>query len=179
MAQRVPTPRQRSDVADVMEELSRFTYLLGRSTVTQLEIEAGLDHIHGVTSNPAAYLLLLGSSFAWAFGRVMNLRISDVATGADASDRVRERMGEDAYAAFVAQADYLLDRMMLQGPADDDLPKLRAMGFDPAKIRAGTESRLAFEQETTKVLEGHPEWRRGRLRDAIFGREVVHEWMDM
>jgi hypothetical protein len=49
MAQRVPTPRQRSDVADVMEELSGFTYLLGRPTLTQLEIEAGLDHIHGDT----------------------------------------------------------------------------------------------------------------------------------
>lgn len=162
-----------------MEQLSGFTYLLGRPTLAQLEIDAGLDHINGEPSTPDTYLPLLGSSFAWAFGRVVNLGTKDRATGADSSARVRERMREAAYAAFVQQASHALERMMLQGPSDADLPALRELGYDPARVRAGTESRLGFERETTQLLAASPQWRRGRLRDAISGRDIVHEWLDI
>jgi len=179
MAARVPSPRQRADVADVMEELSGFTYMMGRPTLARLEIDASLDLLYGAPEDPDTYLPLLGSSFAWAFGRIVNLRTTD-GTGADTSARVRERMGEAAYEAFVAQADYIRERKMLEGPADADLPPLRKRGYNPEQARASTRSRLGFEQETTQVLAADPQWRtNGRLRDVISARDISDEWLDI
>lgn len=64
VAHSVPSPRQRGHVADVIEELSDFTYLLGRPFLVQLEITAGLDKIYGT---PPSYVPvpLLGSSALW------------------------------------------------------------------------------------------------------------------
>lgn len=179
MAARVPSPRQRADLADVMEELSEFAYLMGRPTLALLEIDAGLDLVYGTTGNADAYLPLLGSSFGWAFGRIVNLRLTD-RTGADTAARVRQRMGDAAYDAFVTQADYFRERKMLEGPADADLPVLRKRGYDPEQTRKSTLSRLGFEQETTQVLAAHPQWRtNGRLRDVISARDIVQEWIDI
>lgn len=182
MALRVPSPRQRADVADVadvMEELSGFTYLMGRPTLALLEIDAGLDLVYGTPENPDAYLPLLGSSFGWAFGRVVKLRITD-RIGADNTARVRQRMGEAAYAAFIARADYIRERKMLEGPVDSDLSALHKYGYDPEQTRKSTLSRLGFEQDTAWVLAADPQWRtNGRLRDVISARDVFHEWIDI
>ena len=62
---RIAGPRQRSDIAAVMEALSDFTYLLGRPTLGWLEIDAGLDSVYGETIGVEDYLPLLGSSFGW------------------------------------------------------------------------------------------------------------------
>jgi hypothetical protein len=38
---------------------------------------------------------------------------------------------------------------------------------------------VAFELDTRRVLNESPRWRRGRLRDVIGAREVLHEWAEL
>ena len=45
--------------------------------------------------------------------------------------------------------------------------------------RKGQKQRVQWELDTERVLKEHPKWRRGRLRDVIGAREIVHEWMEM
>lgn len=140
-----------------MEELPGFTYLMGRPTLALLEIDADLDLVYGTPENPDAYLPLLGSSFGWAPGRVVKLRITD-RTGADNTARVRQRMGEAAYAASMSRPDYIRERKMLEGPVDSDLSALHKYGHDPEQTRKSTVS---------------------RLRDVVCARDVFHEWIDI
>ena len=53
VAHAVPSPRQRGHVTDTMEELSDFAYLLGRPSLVQLEITAGLDKLYGTAARVA------------------------------------------------------------------------------------------------------------------------------
>jgi hypothetical protein len=60
---------QRRDLVAVMEELSGFNYLMGRPQSQQLEVEAALDEIPGVTIAPQSPTPLIGPSLLWAFGK--------------------------------------------------------------------------------------------------------------
>lgn len=175
---RIADPRQRADVAAVMEELSEFNYLLDRPTLTQLEMDAGLDHINGESLALDDYLPLIGKSFAYAFGRRFNLTITD-ADGMDTSAELRQQLGGDQFDAMLADMNLQTERAMLRGPTDEEIPEMRANGWDPERIRAGHESRLGYELETTQILNNNPAWLTGRLRDFISGREVIHEWLDI
>lgn len=101
VAHRVPSPRQRGHVADVMEELSDFAYLLGRPSLVELEISAGLDRIYG-TPDSYAPLPLLQRSALWAFGRQGGLRFVD-ADGNDVRAQRREELGHHEYDKHLAE----------------------------------------------------------------------------
>jgi hypothetical protein len=168
----------RRSAGTTTEDLSGFNYLLNRSTLTKLEMDAGLDHLHGETKPLEDYLPLIGESFAYGFGRNGTLTMRG-ADGHDASAEVRQRMGENRFAEMVTTMNLELERKILRGPTDDELPDLRARGWNPELLRRGQESRLAFELETKQTLADNPEWRTGRLRDVISGRDVYHEWLDI
>ena len=157
---RIKDPRQRADVAAVMEELSGFHYLLDRSTLAQLEMDAGLDHLQGETKAFGDYLPLIAQSFAYSVGRNIDLTIKD-ADGQDSSAEVRRRMGERAFSEMVAAMNLKLERKMLSGPADEQLAELGARGWNPETVRQAHESRLGFELETRQTLIDDPEWLRG------------------
>ncbi len=77
-----------------MEELSDFTLLLGRPSLVELEIMAGLDKLHGTTASyvPAP---LLQKSALWAFGRNSGFRfVGDWSlTGEDLEHQRRKDLG--------------------------------------------------------------------------------------
>lgn len=173
----IKSPRQRHDIADVMEELSGFNYLLGRPEIAQLEVEAGIEDIFGEPSQPLAFPLVR-PTFGQAFGMRGGVSIR-YADGRDASVSARLEMGDAAYERFIQRANYTIERGMLDGPGDEEVPTLRAQyGYDPEKSREGAESRLGFELDLTERLAKYPRWRRGRLRDVISAREIAHEWLD-
>ena len=145
---KVKDPRQRADVAAVMEELSDFNYLLGRVTLSQLEIDTGLDHFNSETIDLDQHMHLLGSSFAHGFGRVVDLTIKD-AKGRDASNAVRNQIGDQAYAEMFAEMNLEKERFMLRGPTDEKVPDLLARGWDAEAFRRGQMSRLGFFKEST------------------------------
>ena len=173
----IKSPRQRHDVADVMEQLSGFNYLLGRTELAQLEVEAGIEDIFGESSHPLTFSLVR-PTFGQAFGMRGGMSIRN-ADGSDGSDTARLEMGNDEYEQFIRNANYTVERSMLDGPSDDELPILRnRYGYAPEKSRDGAQSRLAFELDLTERLDKDPRWRRGRLRDVVSAREVAHEWLD-
>jgi hypothetical protein len=175
---KVQDPQKRADVAAAMEELSDFNYILDRVTLAQLEMDAGLDRIYGAVKDVDEYLPLISRSFANGFGRKGNLTIHD-ADGSETSDVIRELVGIRTFNKVFADMNLELQRAMLRGPSNEEIPELLARGWDPDVFRRGQQSRLGRELETKQILIDHPEWRRGRLRDFISGRDVVHEWMDL
>ncbi|WP_164477772.1 hypothetical protein [Nocardioides pantholopis] len=178
VAHSVPSPRQRGHVADVMEELSDFNYLLGRPSLVLLEMAAGIDRLYG---DPPSYapMTLLKNSALWAFGRAGGLRIVDSTTGEDSSSEVRRQLGEEAFDRMLADMQRETERKLLEGPQDAEIPALRARGYVPEQYTASAQSRLDFEAETSSILDADPSWRRGRLRDVVFARDVAHEWMTL
>jgi hypothetical protein len=63
-----------------------------------------------------------------ADGRIVKL------DGGDGTGLLRERLGAETADALMAAFDLFTDQMMLTGPTDADLPKLQALGYDPAAI---------------------------------------------
>ena len=80
----------------------------------------------------------------------------------------------------MAKMNYMMERGLLRGPSDEDMVTIRQdPRYQPERALAGQRSRVAFENETKRILNAPPKWRRGRLRDLVGGRELVHEWLDM
>ncbi len=174
----IKDPQQRKHLADVMEELSDFNYLLGRTEIAQLEIEAGIRELFDEVP-PLVGLPLVRSTFGWAFGMRGGMMIRDE-EGLDASESVRREMGEEKYDRFMRLANYTMERRMLEGPGDDEIALLRAeYGYAPEVARETHLSRLEFELDLSRRLVENPRWRRGRLRDVVSAREISHEWMDV
>lgn len=172
----IKDPRQRKDIADVMEVLSGFSYLLGRPEIAHLEIEAGIRAQLG-ESPPVLPVALIGRSFGWAFGMVGGVKVVDE-SGEDASSPARREMGADAYDEFLRDANSTLERTMLAGPPDDQIEELRAKGYAPETAHEAQQSRLMFELDLSQKLKQNPRWRKGRLRDIVSARELAHEWLD-
>jgi hypothetical protein len=173
----IKSPRQRRDLANVMEELSGFRYLLGRSQIAQLEVEAGIQDILGEDPDPLAFPLVR-STFGHAMGVRGGMHIYNE-DGSDGTEFARQSMGDAAYEKFIGEANYMVERGVLDGPSDEDVPMLRAeYGYAPEVPRQSAESSVAFELDLAERLDEDPQWRRGRLRDVVSAREIAHEWLD-
>lgn len=175
MATLITDPRHRKDVADVMEMVTGFQYLLGRTDIAQLEVEAGFralfDEQHELLPLP-----LVGFGFGRAFGMVGGLRLEDE-HGNSVAGAARRKMGEERFARMLQMANHHFERAMLDGPADSDIPDLRAAGYEPEASKASLQSRLDYELALSDRLIAAPALRRGRLRDLVSAREASHEWL--
>lgn len=99
-------------------------------------------------------------------------------TRQDPQGRILE--AADEFDREMAELNFEFERQVLRGPADDELDDLRERyGYQPEVALESHQSRVAFERETARLLDKHPEWRRGRLRDFVGAREFIHEWLDM
>lgn len=175
---KITDPKQRGDLANILETLSDYNYLLGRTVIAQLEFEAGMAKIMGEDIS-AKSVPLVRPTFGQVFGFVGGLKIRNSA-GGDASDAVRAQMTDADFDKLMATMNYETERQMLRGPSDEDLEVLRAdPNYQPQVAIEGQKQRVQWELDTERVLHENPKWRRGRLRDVIGAREIVHEWLDM
>lgn len=175
---KITDPKQRVDLADIMEALSDYNYLLGRTVIAELEIEAGMAKIanEDISANSVP---LIRPTMGQAYGWVGGLKIREQG-GGDVSHDVRARMPAAEFDQMMAKMNYEFERRMLRGPSDEDLAQLRSdPRFQPEVVLEGQQKRLLFELETQRILNEDPRWRRGRLRDLVGGREFVHEWIDL
>jgi hypothetical protein len=147
----IKDPKQRNDLADVMEVLSGFQYLLGRPEIAHLEIEAGIEAILEEQPHLPPFLLI-GPSFGWAFGWRGGMRIVDT-DGNDASGAARKEMGAERYDEVMRYVNYSLERGILAGPSDEEATRLRAdYGFAPEAAHEIHNSRLEFELDLSQRL---------------------------
>ncbi|MFE3860831.1 hypothetical protein ACFXPT_10360 [Streptomyces goshikiensis] len=176
----IQDPRQRADIADVMEELSGFTTLINRTILMRYEIEAALDEMLGSASTRLDPLPLCGRGVGPAFGVHGGLRIKSK-DGRDVTDSARSSwlQGPEAFDAWLSEAERQFERGILRGPSDADVPVLNLRGWDPRVARVGAKKRVEQEIELSARLDAEPQWRRGRLRDVVSGRYVAIELLDL
>jgi hypothetical protein len=174
---KIRDPAQRRALADVMEELTDFAVLVSRVVIMELELEATLNRFV-VARPPLPAIPLIGRGVRHAFGIKSGLRITG--PNGDATDQVRERMGAEQFDAFVANANLLLERSVLRGPTDEEVPALQQYGWNPAGATAVAIQRAQEEQsQSARLNEEGGRWRRGRLRDVIAARELLVEFQNM
>ena len=113
----IKDPKQRRSIADVMELLSGFQYLLGRPEIAQLEIEAGIVNLLGESNGPPTRLV--GNIFGWAFGQPAARSTSDE-EGTACAER---RLGADARGPVGQTAP---DRKVVRPLARPPVPDARA-----------------------------------------------------
>ena len=175
---KITDPKQRGDVSDVLEAFSDYNYLAGRPVIAELEMEAGMAAVLGQDISDRS-IPLVRPTFGHAFGMVGGLKVVNE-DGSDGSDAVRSGMADTAFEELMARMNYQAERLMLRGPSDQDLARLKKdPQFRPEVALEGQVSRLGWELETKRLLDEDPKWRRGRLRDVIAAREFAHEWLNM
>ncbi len=171
-------PRQRQDLATVMEELSGFAVLLGHAALMRLEVDAVLTDLVCPDPDPIGPVPLLGTSVFHAFGRKGGVTIRDDAGDVTEQMRTGWSGGPDAFDAFMASMNLELERRMLAGPTDEDAKQLAGTEWDPTVARTGQAKRAAQEVELQQMLDAEPKWRTGRLRDVIAARYMSIELID-
>jgi hypothetical protein len=173
--------RQRHDLREVIERLSRFAVVTSRVVVAEHELEGLLDRLVGPSSEPINRMDYLDWGAGRAFGMVGGFKIVDKDTGEDVTEQARQQdpAGAEAFDRRMAWAELELNRKTLDGPALEEEPRLRADGWDPKAAHEVAERRAQQERDEVKILDAHPAWRRGRLRDVIAAREVIIELNEM
>lgn len=169
--------RQRRDLRDVIELVSRFRVITSRVIIANHEVEALLDELVGPSSRPINEMDYLDWGVARAFGMVGGFRIKDSQTDEDVTEEAAAKYadGPEAFYRKLAWAELELNRKTLEGPTADEEPVLRADGWNP---RAGYEvaaQRAAQEMEQVGRFNDDPAWRGVRIRDVIAAREVLIE----
>lgn len=175
---KITDPSQRERLAEVFEAISDFNYLPGRVTIAELEFDAGIAKV--MQEKPRLSTIpLLRPTFWQVFGMVGGMKIVD-ADGLDSSKAVRAEMTDEDYFALPRHLNLEVERHMLRGPSDEELVELRKdPNYRPEVALASHQSRVEWGIDTQRILNKHPKWRRGRLRDVIGAREIVHEWSDL
>lgn len=174
----IQDPRQRADIADVMEEVSGFTTLLSRTHIMRMEVEAALDRALDTDSPHLADIELLGHGIGHAMGMRGGLSIRS-ASG-DVTDEARAAWpdGSAAFDLMLANARGQLERSMLRGPTDAEVPDLKANGWDPTAAKRSAESRAESERQLAERLDNDPQYW-NRLRDVVQARYMSLEVIDM
>ena len=174
---KIKDPRQRREIADVMEELTDFATLVSRVVVMEVELAAMLDRF-AVGPSLLPKIPLIGRGVRHSTGLQSGLKI--MGASGDETDRVREHMGAAGFSGFVAKMNLDLERSVLRGPADNnELHDLLALGWNPERVIQVAEKRATEEREQTFRLDNETRWRRGRLRDVISAREFVIEFQNI
>jgi hypothetical protein len=168
--------RQRRDLREVIEALSRFMVVTSRSVVSAHEIEALLDRVVGPNPNPINTMDYLDWGVARAFGMVGGFRVrSETAEDVTAEVRAAHRDGPHAFDLLLAKAELDLNRSVIEGPTPDEEPELRQLGWEPRGAFEVAERRAVQEIEQVHRFNDDPHWRRGRIRDVVAAREVLIE----
>jgi hypothetical protein len=168
----IKDPRQRLDVAAVMEELSGFATIVSRSVVMVAEVRQVLDALARKEASTDA-VNLMGFGVGPAFGMRGGLRMRD-ADGRDVTQELSpKRM------AALASAEWQLERALLAGPPDEEVPTLVEQGYDPRAAIKVAQQRAQQEEDLRLMLDDDPRWRRGRLRDVVSARELRYELLDI
>lgn len=177
---KVSSPRQRRDLADVMESLTGFTTLVSRVVVMKLELSAALDSVLSLTPRDPD-IDLLGYGVCHAFGQSnAGFRIRDRSTGEDVTPKFREQYGPEKYDGYMANTLLEFERSHLRGPQDEaELQKLQSLGYAPQQALQVAKNRADEERAQSQRLDGAGPWRRERLADVVSARELLIEFQNM
>jgi len=171
--------RQRRDLREVIETLSRFMVVTSRSVVSSHELETLLDRMVGPNPKPVNRMDYVDWGVARALGMVGGFKVRS-SIGEDLTTQVREAFpdGPVAFDLRLAEAELELNRRVLEGPAPNKESDLRELGWDPRGQFEVAERRAVQEIEQVGRFDQDPRWRHGRIRDVVAAREVFIEIND-
>ncbi|SEP53358.1 hypothetical protein [Amycolatopsis saalfeldensis] len=165
---RISSLRQRSDLANVIAEISGFVAIASRSVVMEHQLLAALAAQFGGLPPAPIPVFGLGNPFGVGEQKAFVLRRK----GGGAPDLPTELVREIETAGRV-----MGEYMMLRGPAPEDLPTLRALGYRPEEVAKVEEARVNREKELAAMLkDGTAD--RGRLGDIVHARYLYWELGD-
>lgn len=162
---RISSLRQRTDLANVIAEITGFAAISGRSTVVQHQLQTALAARFGGQPPAPIAVLGIGQPFAVGVQGAFVLRQKGGGTPDLPAAQVR---------AIETIARVTSEYTMLRGPAPEELPDLRARGYRPENVAAVEEARLKREKELAEMLkDGTAD--RDRLGDLVHARYLYWE----
>lgn len=169
--------QQRRAIREVIEPLSGYNVVTGRDVISAHEVEEMLDRVVGPSPTPVNTMSYLDWGVARAFGMVGGFRIRRETDGADITDETRAAWigGAADFNRRLAEAEFELQRHVLDGPTPEEEPALRALGWKPHGASVVTQTRARQELEQVARFDANPRWRRGRIRDVVASREILIE----
>ena len=169
---KIHNPRQRRNLREVIECLSRYFVVTSLWTIECHEVEAVLDNTVGANPNPIG----CNDYIDWGLLR---------AAGMDGRLKIRNRSGEDITSQFyqslpperagvfdeyVASACFEMNRQFIEGTMSR--PGEQDNGGNTFQL---VESNALFEEDLVGLLNRNPRWRRGRIRDVVAARHMAYE----
>ena len=173
---KIQNHRQRRDLREVIEPLSRYMVLTHLALVTEHEVEALLDNLIGPNPEPLGSIRFLDWGIDKAFGYASDLRVK-TDTGEDVTDSIRRSFpgGPQAFDDLRLRAAWAVNRMAIEGPTPLEEPELRKFGWNPNAILRLYDQNVEEEIQQSQRFDTIEKFRRGRTRDVIAARELLLE----
>lgn len=166
--------RQRRNLREVLEAVSGFRVVTSRTIIMELELDSMLNEHLGHYDSGFNEVDYLDWGVMRALGKDGTPRIVDEngnEVTAGTGDASALGFGSVDYATFQANAELVLNRMVLDGPSPEEEAAMANLGWQPRPTRYSVEQNAAFEQELVEMLDVDPYWRAERLRDVVTARE--------
>ena len=165
--------RQRRNLREVVEQISRYKVVTPRHVVATHEIEALLDQVVGPNPQPIGTMNYLNSGGYQGLGIVGDIKL-ETASGKDATSGLQRLLDDpQAWDAFLQEVRSQLNRKEIEGPIPKEELKLREKGWNPDGIHdayareAKAETELANQLGQTKLRQVD------RLRELVSARELL------
>lgn len=162
---RIASLRQRTDLADVIAEISGFVTIAGRSVLVEHQLRTALSARYGVAA--PAPIDVFGLGVAFASGNLRRLVLKDRGGAAPS-------LPVEAVHKFETVARVVGEYIMVRGPKPEELPELRALGYRPEEVEKVEQQRLKRERDLAARLE-NGDARRDRLGDIVHARHLYWE----
>lgn len=169
MALAIPSVRHRTDLADVMSELSRFRTLRRRSHLLEAQIERALHDRLGRPAFPT-HPRVIGRGAMWAFsGEEIFPRLDGTA---EVIAQFIQNTGPQQTARLLVLFAEVTEYLLLRGARPEDVAKMPSYNLDP--VRHVEQERLDRDRQLDRMLAADPVLRR-RLDDILMARELYWE----
>ena len=164
--------RQRRNLREVIELLSRYFVVTSLWTIECHEVEAVLDRTVGANPNPIGYNDYLDWGILRAAGMDGRLKIRDK-SGEDITSQFHQSLPPERAKVFddcVAKAYVEMNRRFIEGA----MPQPGEQDNDRRTFQL-VEGNALYEEELVGLLNQNPRLRRGRIRDVIASRHMARE----
>jgi hypothetical protein len=176
---KIADARRRADLAGILEELSGFHTLLGRSAIVELEFETALDRLVRPNPSPPKAVDLVGLGVCHALGRRLNLRVVDLA-GGPVGDDVLQHLHTDEFNVVLAKELLEFERAVLAGPSDEHAAvSLRQRGWQPDAAMRIAQKRAEEQAAQARRFDAKTRGSRGWTRDVVAAHETVNELIEL
>ena len=168
--------RQRRNLRDVIESVSRYRVVTSLLLIWKHEVEAMLDETVGPNPKPIGCINYLDWGVLRATGIDGSIRVM-TKDGKDVTSQVRQsfREGPEAFDEYVAKGHFELNRSIIAGPAPEQEKEFRELGWNPRKAFRPIGRAALEEAAQVDRFNQSPRWRRGRIRDVVAAREIANE----